>query len=287
MMAIFKKELRAFFLNPAGYIFMGLFLFLSGLLFVRGNLMTGSNSITDFLDNILFVFLFVIPILTMRLLCDEKRLKTDQLLLTSPLRIVDIVLGKFFAALIFFIITLSFTFIYPIIIGIHGDLDFWETVCGYLGFILLSSSFISIGLFISGTTDSQIISAIITFVVLFIVWLMTMIQQVVPVDLFSGVLFTVFLLIGITILLYLATKNRFITIITLIIGLIVILFLYVLSKEIFIGFIIKFLDWFSLIKRFNSFSMGVLKLSDSIYYISFTSFFIFLTIQLIQKRRWS
>lgn len=159
MLAIYKRELKAYFQTPIGYIFMSLFLLISGILFTLGNVFEQSPSFAGFLSSILFIFLLAIPILTTRLLSDDLRTKTDQLLLTSPVRITEVVLGKYFAAMTIFFITIALTGFYAMVLSFHGDIDGWETLGSYIGFILLGCSFISIGLFISATTENQMIAA--------------------------------------------------------------------------------------------------------------------------------
>ncbi|HUX22285.1 MAG TPA: ABC transporter permease subunit, partial [Spirochaetia bacterium] len=189
MIAILKRELKAYFLTPIGYIFMSLFLLVGGVLFAFGNLVSHSSQYSGFLGSILFMFLLATPILTMRLFTDEMRMKTDQLLLTSPVRITEVVIGKYLAALVVFTITLVITIFYAILISVYGDLDVWQTVGGYIGFFLIGCAFISIGLFVSATTENQVVAAIITFGALLLAYIMDAIQSGVPTDGTSGIIF--------------------------------------------------------------------------------------------------
>ncbi|HOV64403.1 MAG TPA: ABC transporter permease [Spirochaetia bacterium] len=286
MFAVFKRELKTYFLTPTGYIFMGIFLLLAGIFFTYGNLFMLESRFANYLSNIVFIFLLVVPVLTMRLLTDERRQKTDQLLLTSPLRITDIVLGKYFAAFVLFLITIAVTVLYAVVIAIYGDLDTTETIGAYIGFILMGASFISLGLFISGTTDNQVIAAIVTFCALLLSWLIDGIVAGLPTSLSSGVVFAAVLVVLVAYWVYRSTKNLIIAIGTAIIGAGVVVLFYFLKQGVFIGFIGNFLSWFSLTKRYVSFSMGIIKLSDVVYYLSFVFFFIYLTVRLIEKKRW-
>ena len=166
MKAIFKREMRAYFTTPVGYIFIGIFLILSGILFIMYNLYGGYPSLDGVLYSLLVIFMFLVPVLTMRLLSEERNIKTDQILLTSPIKVQDIVLGKFFAAAAVYIITLLLTLMYLIVIAKHGSPSYAQIFCNYIGFALLGITYVSIGLFISSLTESQIISAVITFAVL-------------------------------------------------------------------------------------------------------------------------
>lgn len=287
MLAIFKRELRAYFLSPIGYIFMSLFLLVGGVLFAFGNLTSLSSQYTGFLGSILFMFLLAVPVLTMRLFTDEMRMRTDQLLLTSPVRIVDIVIGKYLAALLVFFITMIITVFYAILIAIYGDLDTWQTVGGYIGFFLVGCAFISVGLFVSATTENQVVAAIVTFSALLLAWIMDAIQAGVPSDQTSGIIFAGVIALAVAAWIYFSTKSTYLGGGVLIVLALVILVLALFDKGIFLGFIGHVLAWFSLLKRYQDFTRGLLKLDSIIYYLSFSAFFLFLTVRLIEKRRWS
>lgn len=170
MNSIFTREIRAYFKTPVGYIFIGMFLAVSGYLFAIANLLGKSPNLGFVLSNMQLIFLFIIPILTMRLLSEEKNNKTDQLLLTSPVSVTDIVLGKFFAASAVYLLTLAITLLYLIVIAIHGNPAYGEIFCNYIGFAFLGIAFISVGIFVSSLTQSQAISAISTFAALLLLY---------------------------------------------------------------------------------------------------------------------
>lgn len=189
MLAVYKRELRAYFTSSTGFIFMGFFLIMSGFFYAMTNLFGASPNYNSVLGSITFIFLIVVPILTMRLMPDDKRQRTDQLLLTSPLSLAGIVLGKYFAAVTVFILTLLITCIYPIILSFFGTLAVWEIVGGYIGFLLLGSAFIAIGLFVSSLTDNQVIAAVVTFTALLFMWIIDWVAQGLPTDRVSGIIF--------------------------------------------------------------------------------------------------
>jgi len=186
--AVFKRELQAYFKTPVGYIFIGMFLLVSAFFFIIGNLLSGSPTINTVLYNLLSMFMFVIPILTMRLLSEERNKKTDQVLLTSPVSVTDIVLGKFFAACVVFIITLVLTLLYLTVIAKHGEPMYVQTLCSYIGFTLLGITFISIGLFVSSLTENQIVAAVITFVVFILLNLVESLRNLVASPVLSAIL---------------------------------------------------------------------------------------------------
>ncbi len=166
MKAIFSRELRAYFQTPVGYIFIGMFLAVSGYFFAVANLLPKSPDLGAVLSNMLMMFMFLIPILTMRLLSEEKNSRTDQLLLTSPVSVSGIVLGKFAAAAAMYLLTLGITLLYLLVLGIHGAPAYAKIFCNYLGFVLIGLAFISVGLFVSSLTQNQASAAMATFAAL-------------------------------------------------------------------------------------------------------------------------
>ena len=287
MFAIFKRELRSYFQTPIGFLFMGLFLLLTGIFFAFGNLFTGSSEYTGFLGNILFIFLFAVPLLTMRLFSEERRQKTDQLLLTSPISIPAIVCGKFFAAMTVYCGTLLVTVAYAIIIAVYGDLQAWETFGSYIGFIFLGASYISVGLFISAVTENQLTAALLTFFALMFIWILDPIARMVPSSTQAGLISALVLLGLLVLFLFLSTRNWVIAAGAALLGLLVVWLFYSFNNNVFFGFIQNFIGWFSLNRRYASFSMGLLRLDSLLYYLSFSGLFLFLTIRRIEKRRWN
>ena len=288
MLAVFKRELRAYFTSSTGFIFMGFFLLLSGFFFAMTNLFPASPDYNSVRGSITFIFLIVVPILTMRLMPDDKRQRTDQLLFTSPTSLTGIVLGKYFAAVSVFVLTLLITCIYPIILSFFGNLATWEIVGGYIGFLLLGSAFISIGLFISTLTENQVIAAVITFSALLFMWIIDWVAQGLPTDKTSGIIFAGIIVLALGAFVYFNTRNIYVGVATTLVGAIIIVLTYFLAdKYFFDGFIVRAFEWFSLLKRYEEFQIGILSLSPIAYYITFSAAFVFLTIRVLEKRRWS
>ncbi len=287
MIPILKRELKTYFLTPVGYIFMGFFLLISGFFFATGNLFQGSPNYNNMLGTITFVFMILVPILTMRLLAEETRQKTDQLLLTSPLSVTEIVLGKYLAAVAVFLLTVVVTCIYPVILGFFGSIAIAEIIGGYIGFLLLGASFIAVGLFVSSLTENQVVAAVVTFSSLLFFWIIDGLQGFLPNDTVSGIVFVGLLLLGLTFLIYRSTKNSFITIVTALIGVSITAVVYLINSLIYDGLILRFIGWLSLLTRFEPFTRGNISLSPIMYFLSFITIFIFLTVQMIEKRRWN
>ena len=165
MGAIFKRELRAFFTNPIGYVVLAALFGISGFFFFTYNMVGGSADLSNLYSSLFSVVLLSLPFLTMRLFSEEKRQKTDQALFTAPASLTGIVLGKFFATLALFAIGLSITLVFALIIALQVSPN-WLIVAGnYVGLLLLGGLIIAIGIFISSLTESQIVAAVGTLAV--------------------------------------------------------------------------------------------------------------------------
>ncbi len=289
MWVIFWRELKSYFDSSVAYIFMGFFLLVAGAFFAVNNILGANPDFKTVLGSLLFIFLFIVPILTMRLLSEDRRSKTDQMLITSPIGIVGIVLGKYLAALGVFLITIAITFAYPLIMSFHvvDSLAFAEIVGGYLGFFLLGASFIAIGLFISSLTENPVVAALATFGALLVTWVLDWVQPGLPKDQLSGLVFIAVATLGLFLLVHSVLRSAPITILLVILAIAGIVASYLLISDWYKGVIVRAVGWFSPIRRFQDFGLGVLSLSPIAYYLSFSAVFVFLTIRVIEKRRWS
>ena len=172
MLAIWKRELQSYFYTPVGYVFMGVFLSLSGLFFYMLVLDARSSDVLTFLGQISYLWMLLSPVLTMRLLAEEKQKRTDQLLLTSPVSLPGIVLGKYLAAVTVMACTVLLTLVYVLVVALYGAVYPGELMVGYLGFILQGSAFLALDLYISGCASNQVTAAVAAFGVNLALWLM-------------------------------------------------------------------------------------------------------------------
>ena len=152
MIAIYKRELQAYFHSFIGTLFIGATLFLLGIYFSAYNLFMGYSYIGYALSSIAFLFLVSIPVLTMRILAEERKQKTDQLILTSPVSVTGIVVGKFLALATIWAIPILVISIYPVILSLFGTVSFSENYLAILGFFLYGLACIAIGIFVSSLT---------------------------------------------------------------------------------------------------------------------------------------
>jgi ABC-2 type transport system permease protein len=169
--AIARRELQSYFVSPVAYVVSALFLLISGFLFSLILGISNEASMRPLFGNFAVIFLFIVPALTMRLLAEEQRTGTMELMLTAPVRDSELVLGKFLGVFLLLLIMLAITLVYPLILVLAGNPDRGPILAGYLGVILQASALLSIGLLASSLTQNQIIAALLTFVVLLILWL--------------------------------------------------------------------------------------------------------------------
>jgi len=171
MGAIYRREMGAFFTSGLAYVFLAVFYAFSGYYFYNTVILSGYTDTSPLFKNMFRIVLFLIPILTMRLLSEEKKNRTDQGLLTAPVGLWEIVLGKYFAALTIYVIAESVVFIYAIVLGYLGTVV-WATLIGnYFAMLLLGTAFIAVGVFISSLTENQMTAAVFSMAVLWFIYL--------------------------------------------------------------------------------------------------------------------
>lgn len=287
MITIYKKEVRGFLTSMTGYVFIAFLLVVCGIYFTAYHLQGALTNFAYTLNSVLFVFLIAVPILTMRVLAEEKKQKTDQLLLTAPVSVTEIVTGKFLALVTVFFIPVLILAFYPLILSQFGDVSFPESYTALFGFFLLGSSFLAIGLYLSSVTESQVIAAVLTFLVLFVCYVSEGIASFFP-ETSSGSFYTLLaaaaLLAG---LLYAFLGNVILAVgsgTVLWAGLIL---LYLFDSTVYEGLVQDIFGILDLTKYFTEFSSGIFDLSGVVYYGSIIGVFLFLAVQSIQKRRWS
>lgn len=236
MIAIWKREFRAYFQSVIGWLFLAATFSIFGLYFYVYNLLYGSANISNTLSALGFLFLITVPVLTMRILAEERKNKTDQLILTAPISVGKIVAAKFLAMGAIFTIAVAAISLTPLILSAFGTVPFREDYVAILGFWLYGLTCIAIGLFVSSLTESQVIAAVLTFALLFLGYMMRSICSLIS----SG--------------------GNVIT---------------------------EILGCFDLTGRLDNFYSGMFDLAGVFYYLSLILLFLFLTVQSIQKRRYS
>ena len=161
MKAIFKKELRSYFTSPIGYVFLAVYFIFASLIF-SSLLMYGVSDMQAIFSTLTLSF-FIIPVITMKTIAEEKRAKTDQLLLTAPINVSDIVLGKVLAAFVMYAIPTLCTVVFAIIFEIFGSVSWTTVLSSYIGLLLIGIIYVAIGVYISSVTENQIAAALVSF----------------------------------------------------------------------------------------------------------------------------
>ncbi len=287
MFAIYKKELKSYFINMTGYIFMAVLLFFVGLFVTMANLWGGMPSITYALSNMTLVFLFIIPILTMRSFAEERHAKTDQLLYALPIRVSGIVLGKYFAMLTVLLLPMLIISLYPIILSFFGEVSVMVEFGVIFAFFLMTSALIAICMFVSTLTDSQIIAAVISLGVLLLTYLLSIVAMLISTTAIASFIGLLVIAALAALIVFFMTKNSIVSLIVAAVFVVPISVAYMLDSSLFAGLLPELLKTLSLFNRFSNFNFGIFDVKAIVYYLSVIVFFVFLSVQAVEKRRWS
>ncbi len=287
MLAIYKKELRSYFTSMIGYVFIAFFLVIVGFYFYVQNLYTGYAQFEKTLYGVSSIFVMLVPLLTMRLMAEENKQKTDQLLYTSPISAGAIAMGKFLAVFTVFLAAMAVTCFYPLILMPHGEVPMVTAYASIIGFALFGGAYIAIGLFISSLTESQVVAAVISFIVFLFTIFMESLADIIPADNRTTFLVISLILLIICFILYLMMHNLTVAVGIGVIVEAVLILVYLVKPIFYDGLVSKMFGWLSVISRFYSFYLGIFDLADIFYYISIIFIFTFLTTQVIKKKRWS
>ena len=235
MKAIFKRELRSYFTTPIGYVYLAIFLAVNGLLFSIATILAGAESyVQNYFSFLLLSFVLIIPILTMKVFAEERKTKTEQLLLTAPVSLFGIVMGKFLAAFTVFATGILVSCLNFFILFEYGSAPVSILIGSVIVVLLIGGACISVGVFVSSLTENQFVSCIVTMAILLALVGTSLIEASVS-----------------------ATWLKYI------------------------------LSWVSIISRFTNFTYGIFDIPAVIYYISLSSIFVFLTVRVLEKRRWN
>ncbi|MCD6307953.1 MAG: ABC transporter permease [Candidatus Latescibacteria bacterium] len=177
---IFRREIFAYFFSPVAYIVISVFLLITGWIFTSEMFLANDSSLRSVFSFIPFIFLFFVPAITMRLLSEERKSGTIELLFTMPISDVEIVLGKYLAGLGLLVAALLFTLPYALTVMALGEPDMGMLVTGYVGLILMGAAYVAIGTFASTVSGNQVVSFIIAFLIIFVLWLLNKFLMLMP-----------------------------------------------------------------------------------------------------------
>lgn len=287
MLAVYKKELRGYLTSMVGYVFIAFVLLILGIYFTAYNLQYASPDFGATLSSVTFLFLVITPILTMRILAEEKKNRTDQLLLTAPVSVWKVILGKYLSMVTIYAIPVVISAFYPLIMGRYGVISYPMAYVAVIGFFFLGCAQIAVGLFLSSVTESQVIAAVLTFGILFCSYMMDGIESFFSDTAVSSMVAFLILAVVLGIVVYQLTKNIIFSSCVGGVLVIVVAAVYFIKPTIFTGLIQKFLNLFAIANHFDNFVGGIFDMTGIIYMLSVVCIFVFLTVQCIQKRRWS
>lgn len=287
MFAIYKRELKSYMTSMFGYVFMAVNILFAGVYFNNINIQGGSPLFAYTLSYISFLFMFTTPLVTMRMIADERRQKTDQMLLTAPVSITQIVLGKYLAVVTVFAVPVLLYCAYPLIMSMFGTISFAMTYSAILAYFLIGCSFIAIGMFVSSLTDSVVISAFVSLVVFFFMYMEDTLVAYIPNTVMTSVIGYAVIVLIVAAVVYYMTSNVLIGAIVGILGGIAIMIVYIINPALYEGSIVHILEVFNITKGFANFLNGIFDVKALVYYLSIIVVCFTLTVQMMQKRRWS
>lgn len=288
MLAIYKRELKSYFHSMTGCVFIAFLVMFTGIYFMAYNLNAEYPYFSYTLSGSLIVFLVGIPLLTMRSFSEERKTKTDQLLLTAPVSLTKVVLGKYFAMVTVLAVPNVIFCLFPLLIKLQGTAYLLVDYSSIAVFFLLGCVYLAIGMFMSSLTESQIIAFISTFGILLLLYLWDGILSFLPSSAFSGMIGILLILTLIVVYIYHMTKNWMLAAGIEAVGIAAALIVYFVKSSLYENLLTKLLGRLVLADVFmNISSSNIVDVSGLLLYVSILIIFVFLTIQTIQKRRWS
>lgn len=287
MMAIYRRELRSYFRGVTGWLFSAFLLLFVGIYTMVYCLANGYPNFEYVMGNISFIFLICVPILTMRVFAEEKHRKTDQLLYSLPVSLSSVVLGKYLAMVTVLAVPALIACVYPLVLTGFSTVSLKLAYASIFFFFLLGACLLAVGMFISSVTDSQVASAVISLVAMLILYFMSGLASYVSTDARASVIALMVLSLVIALAVWLLTRSQ-----ALSIGLGVVLvgglfFWYGFSPDTFSGLFPKMMEQISVFDRFYTIVDGMFDWTATVYYLSIIGVFVFLTVQSLEKRRWS
>lgn len=287
MRAVYLKELKLNFTGFTGYLYGAFILLFVGIYTMAINLSGGYAQFEYVLESMAFIYLIACPILTMRAFAEEKRSKTDQLLYSLPIRLSDVVVGKYLAMLTVSLLPVAIVSAYPVLLSSYGHVDMRSAYASILMFFLLGACLTAIGMFISSVTENQVTSAVVTLVIMLITYFMTSLASYVSTASSSSLIALSALALVLAAVVYLFTRNlsvAFLTAAAVIGGLLI---AYAIDASAFSGLFPELMKKLSLFERFYGTIGGMFDLTAIVYYLSIIGVFLFFTTETLEKRRWS
>lgn len=287
MTAIFKREFKSCFTGMIGWVIAAVSLFFLGLYYTNRNLLYASSDFATVLYTMTMILLFLLPAISMRSFAEERKNKTDQLLLTSPVGIPSIVAGKYLAEVAVFALPLAAAVIMPLILTAFGTVSLVEAYSALLGYLLLGAACLAVGTWISALTENQILAYLATFGALLVAYLMNGIQTMFTTgNLLAFVVFMVIVLVA-AILVGVSCKRLTAGLTVFCIGAAAVFILFLARPAWLLTAFNAVLDALALFEPFKDIVGGMFSIPAIVYYLSVIGLFLFMTGQALERRRWN
>jgi len=287
MIAVYRREVGSYFKGVLGYLLGAFLLVFAGIYCMVYNLSGYYSNFEYVLSAIGFIYLIAVPIISMRSVAEEKKQKTDQLLYSLPISLGSVVMGKYLAMLTVLALPTGIMALYPLILSQFGSVSFGTAYGALLAFFLMGGCLLSIGLFISSITDSQVAAAVITLLTMMLLYFMSSLASWVSAEASASLTALMLLAVIVAVIFYIMSKNAIVSVIVgaaLIGGL---QLWYHLDSSAFSGLFASMMTAISVFDRFDTFTNGVFDVTAIVYYLSIIGVMLFLTTQAMEKRRWS
>lgn len=287
MMAVYLKELRSYFTGILGWLFAAFLTLFAGIYTMVYALTNGSPDFELVISSITFIYMIGVPILTMRSVAEEKHSRTDQLLYALPVKLSHIVMGKYLALCTVLLLPVCVIGLYPLFLAQFGALNMKLIYTTLAAFFLLGAALMSVGLFISSLTESQVAAAVLTLVAMLILYFISSLATFVPNEGRASLIALCAVVAVFALILLALTRNSLVALLVAAAGVGGLCAAYMASPDGFTGLFARIMGQLSLFDRFDVFANGILDLTGVVYFLSVSGVFLFLTVQSLEKRRWS
>jgi len=287
MIAVLKHELRIYFHSLTAYVFGAFLLAFVGIGAMLYNIRAAVSNFEYVLSFGCLIFVVIVPILTMRVIAEERKQKTDQLLYSLPVTTTQVILGKYLALLIIYLIPLCIISLYPLVFAQFGDVYLLTAYGSLLAFFILGAALIALGVFISSLTDNQGFAAGIGIAVILLNYYCVSLSEYISSTAFGSLVAICVLILILCVVINHLTKNDKVAYGTGFVLFAATMLTYYLDSERFEGLLPSLMEKVSLFERFYSFVNGVFDMTAIVYYVTFAVFFLFLSVQSLEKRRYN
>lgn len=287
MIAVFKHEIRSYFHSLTAYVFGAFLLAFIGIGAMLYNIQAAVSNFEFVLNFGSLVFVVIVPVLTMRVIAEERRQKTDQLLYSLPITTLQVIAGKYLALLVIYLIPLAIISVYPLIFAQFGDVYLLTSYGSIFAFFLMGAALIAVGMFLSSLTDNQGLAAGIGIAVILFNYYSVSLSEYVSSTAAGSVIALLVIILALGAVIRYLTRNENLASGICLVLLAAVLLLYFIDSTSFEGLLPSIMTQLSLFERFKVFVNGMFDMTAVVYYLSVIAFFLFLSVQSLEKRRYN